>query len=86
MLMRSAYRLAIGLAASALFFVQPHIKAATEGTTAFDGTWAVTVDFHAYKNPDGTVAKPTVRRFVATVKKESCMGKPGPRVSLTSTN
>ena len=77
MLMRSAYRLAIGLAASALFFVQPHIKAATEGTTAFDGTWAVTVDFHAYKNPDGTVAKPTVRRFVATVKNGVLHGQTG---------
>jgi len=56
---------------------KPQTKAATEGTTAFDGTWAVTVDFHAYKNPDGTVAKATVRNFVATVKNGVLHGQTG---------
>ena len=75
--MRSTSRLAIGLASGVLLFVQPQIKAATEGTTAFDGTWAVTVNFQAYKNPDGTVAKAFVRRFGATVKNGVLHGQTG---------
>jgi hypothetical protein len=36
--------------------------------TAFDGTWSVTVDFHAYQNPDGSVARAWVKHFRASVR------------------
>jgi hypothetical protein len=48
-LMKSSTLFAIGLAASFLVSAQPKVKAATEGTTKFDGSWSVTVDFHEYK-------------------------------------
>jgi hypothetical protein len=40
-------------------------QAAMADTTAFDGTWFVTVDFHEYRNPDGSTALPTARHFPA---------------------
>ena len=41
---------------------------AASDTAAFDGAWSVTVDYHEYKNPDGTVAKAAVNRTQAEVK------------------
>jgi hypothetical protein len=46
-------------------------------TTAFDGTWSVTVDFHEYKNPDGSTALPTARHFLAKVKNGILHGELG---------
>jgi hypothetical protein len=31
--------------------------------TTFDGNWWVTIDFHEYKNPDGTMALAATREF-----------------------
>ncbi|MBV8277082.1 MAG: hypothetical protein JO170_17745 [Verrucomicrobia bacterium] len=66
----------IGLAASVFFSLQPNLKAA-EGTTKFDGSWAVTLDAKIYKNPDGSTAQPYVRNFSATVKKGILQGEVG---------
>ena len=70
--------IAIGLAASALFFLQPDLKAA-EGTAKFDGSWAVTVDAKAYKNGDGSIAEPWTEHFTATVKNGAFHGEYGTR-------
>jgi hypothetical protein len=47
--------------------------------TAFDGTWSVTVDFHAYQNPDGSVARAWVKHFRAKVKNGVLHGELGSR-------
>jgi len=44
-----------------LLFTQS-TKAALAGT-AFDGNWSVTIDFHEYKNSDGTMALAATREF-----------------------
>jgi hypothetical protein len=69
---------AIGLAASVLFSLQPDLRAA-EGTTKFDGSWAVTVEGKAYKNRDGSIAQPWVKNFTATVKNGALRGEYGTR-------
>jgi hypothetical protein len=75
--MKPSSLIAIGLAASVLLFVQPNLKAATKGTTKFDGNWLVTLDAAAYKNPDGSTARPFTRRFLATVKNGVLHGQTG---------
>jgi hypothetical protein len=75
--MKSASLLAIVFAATTLWFTQD-TKAASD-TSAFDGTWAVTVNFHEYKNPDGTVAKGWVKYFPATIKSGVLHGELGTR-------
>jgi hypothetical protein len=66
MLMKYASLITIMFAVSTLPFAQ-NTKAASTDTT-FDGTWSVTVDFHEYKNPDGSVARAWVKHFAAEVK------------------
>jgi hypothetical protein len=78
-LMKSASLIAIGLAAGILLSAQPNLKAATDGGTKFDGSWSVTVDVKVYNNPDGSTAKPFVKRFAATVKNGVLHGETGPR-------
>ena len=56
-----------------------HIKAATEGRTAFDGSWAVTVDGKAFKNGDGSIAEPWTVNFTASVKDGVFHGEYGVR-------
>jgi hypothetical protein len=74
--------IAIGLATSVLFFLQPDLKAA-EGITKCDGNWSVTVDIKAYKNGDGSIAQPLARHLSATVRsgvfhgERGIPGKPG---------
>jgi hypothetical protein len=70
--------IAVSLAASVLFSLQPHLKAA-EGTTKFDGSWAVTLDAKIFKNADGSTAQPYVRNFSATVKNAVLHGEIGTR-------
>jgi hypothetical protein len=70
--------IAVSLAASILFPLQPSLMAA-EGTTKFDGTWAVTLDAKVFNNPDGSTAKPYVRNFSATVKGGLLHGEIGTR-------
>jgi hypothetical protein len=47
-------------------------QAAMADTTAFDGTWFVTVDAQDYKNPDSTMAHHWAIQFPAEVKKGCC--------------
>jgi hypothetical protein len=68
--------IAIGLAASVFLFLQPDLKAA-EGTTKFDGNWAVTVDIKAYKNGDGSIAQPLTRHLSTTVRSGVLYGERG---------
>jgi hypothetical protein len=70
--------IAIGLAANVVFFLQPDIKAA-DGTTKFDGSWAVKVEGKAYNNADGSVAQPWVKNFTTTVKNGALHGEYGTR-------
>ena len=63
--MKSASPIGIVLAVSTLLFAQ-NTKAASTDTTAFDGTWSVTLDAKAFKNPDGRNGLPYVSRFSAT--------------------
>jgi hypothetical protein len=77
--MKSAFLIAIVLATSVLLFVQPNLKAATEGGMKFDGIWSVTVDVKLYENPDGSKAQPFVWRFPATVKNGVFHGEIGTR-------
>jgi hypothetical protein len=60
-----------------MLFTQ-NTKAAASAGTAFDGTWAVTADFHENKNPDGTMALAAVKHFPAKVKDGILHGKVGP--------
>jgi hypothetical protein len=53
--------------AAAFLLCTQNIKAASD-SAAFDGTWAVTLDAHEFKNPDDTVARPAVMNFPANVK------------------
>jgi hypothetical protein len=76
---KASSQIAIGLAASVLFFARPNLMAAAEGTTKFDGSWSVTLDAKVYKNPDGSIAEPFVRHFPATVKNGVLPGEIGPR-------
>ena len=48
-------------------------------TTAFDGTWSVTIDFHEYINPDGSTARAWVKRFPAKIKNGVLHGELGTR-------
>jgi len=50
---------------------------AASSDNAFDGSWSVTVDFHAYRNPDGTVAKAWIRHFQVNVKNGILHGEEG---------
>jgi hypothetical protein len=75
--MKSASQIAIVAAILTMLFAQ-NTKAASPGT-AFDGTWAVTVDFHEYKNPDGTMALAAVKHFPAKVKNGILHGESGTR-------
>src|SRR5271166_2414167 len=50
---------------------------AASSDNAFDGSWSVTVDFHAYRNPDGTVAKAWIRHFQVNVKNGILHGEQG---------
>jgi hypothetical protein len=77
--MRRAFLNVIWLAASVCLSMQPNLKAATEGTTKFDGSWSVTLDAKVFKNPDGSTAKPYVRNFSATVKAGVLHGEIGTR-------
>jgi hypothetical protein len=78
MLMKPAFLITIVFAASTMLFAQ-NAKAATEGAMKFDGTWAVTLDAKAYKNPNGSTAQPYVWRFSATVKNGVFQGERGMR-------
>jgi hypothetical protein len=64
--MKYASLITIIFAASTMLFPQNTKAASTD--MAFDGTWSVTVDFQAYRNPDGTTAKAWVKHFQVTVK------------------
>jgi hypothetical protein len=77
--MKSAFRVTIALAVNVLLSMQPNLKAATEGTTKFDGNWAVTLDAKVFKNPDGSTAKPYVRNFSVAVKGGVLHGEIGTR-------
>jgi hypothetical protein len=70
--------IAASLAASIFFSLQPNLMAA-EGTTKFDGTWAVAVDAKAFQNGDGSVAEPWSERFTASVKNGAFHGEYGTR-------
>jgi hypothetical protein len=59
MLRKSGSLITIVFAVSTLLFAQNTKAASTD--TAFDGTWSVTVNYHEYKNPDGSVALATVK-------------------------
>jgi hypothetical protein len=77
MLMKYASLITIVFAVSTLLFAQ-NTKAASTDTT-FDGTWSVTVDFHEYKNPDGSMARAWVKHFAAEVKNGVLHGELGTR-------
>ena len=64
--MRIVSLLAIGLAASFFPSVQ-NLKASSEATTKFDGSWTVTANFHQYKDPTGPVASAFTIQFPARV-------------------
>jgi len=76
-LMRSASLISIVLVVSALMFAQTTKAASTN--TAFDGTWSVAVIAYDYKNPDGTVARGSVKRLSAKVKNGVLHGESGVR-------
>ena len=65
--MRVVSLIAIGLAVSVLSSGQPNLKAATGGTTKFDGSWTVTANFHRYQDPTGPVASALTIHFPAQV-------------------
>jgi hypothetical protein len=48
-------------------------------TTTFDGNWWVTVDYHEYKNPDGSTALAAVKHFSVKVKNGVLHGEIGTR-------
>lgn len=73
------YRYLISIVFCAALLAAQNIKAAS---TAFDGSWSVTIDFKAFKNPDGSTARPTVRRLVATVKNGVLHGELGTHGAL----
>lgn len=75
--MKSGSLIAIVLAISVLLSGQPNLEAATGGGANFDGSWSVTVDAKAYKNPNGSIAEPYVWRFPATVKNGVLYGEHG---------
>src|SRR5260370_22979272 len=77
MLVKYASLFTIVFAVSTLLFAQ-NTKAALT-VTAFDGTWSVTVDFHEYRNPDGSVAHAWVKHFSAKVKNGVLHGELGTR-------
>ena len=67
---------------SALFFallmlLNVQTKAST--TTAFDGTWSVTLRNQEFKNPDGSKSPAWTQRFLAYVKAGSMHGERGTR-------
>jgi hypothetical protein len=68
-------RFLLTLLAATLLFTQ-NSKGAS-GDTAFDGAWTVTINFHAWTNPDGTEAKAFTRSFPATVKNGVFYGESG---------
>jgi hypothetical protein len=47
--------------------------------TTFDGNWWVTVDYHEYKNPDGSTALAAVKHFPVKVKNGVLHGEIGTR-------
>ena len=69
----------VGIAASLFLSGQLDLRAAGQGTAKFDGSWNVTVDTKAYKNPDGSTAQPWVIHFPATVKNGVFHGEWGTR-------
>ena len=79
-LMKYASLITIVFAVSTLLFAR-NTKAASTDTT-FDGTWSVTVDFHEYKNPDGSTARAWVKHFAAEVKNGVLHGELGTRGAL----
>jgi hypothetical protein len=48
-------------------------------TTTFDGNWWVTVDYHEYKNPDGSTALAAVKHFPVKVNNGVLHGEIGTR-------
>lgn len=76
--MKTASLIVIGLVASVLLSAQPNLKAA-EGTTKFDGSWAVKVEAKVYKNADGSIGQPWVKNFTTTVKNGALHGEYGTR-------
>ena len=48
-------------------------------TTAFDGAWSVTIDFHEYVNPDGSTARAWVKSFPVKIKNGVLHGELGTR-------
>ena len=77
MLMKYASLITIMFAVSTLLFAQNTKAASTDRT--FDGTWSVTVDFHEYKNPDGSMARAWVKHFAAEVENGVLHGELGTR-------
>jgi hypothetical protein len=66
--------MAIGILAGV--FLQSSITGAPD-TTAFDGNWSVTADFHEYKDPTGPVAHALRVNFPAEVKNGVLTGEGG---------
>jgi hypothetical protein len=64
MVMKSASLIVFVL--STLLFAQNTKAASTD--TAFDGNWWVTVDYHQYKNADGSTALAAIKYFPVKVK------------------
>jgi hypothetical protein len=75
--MKSISLITIAFAVSTLLFAQNTNAASTD--TAFDGTWSVTVNFHEYKNPDGSTARAWVKNLSAKVKNGVLHGELGTR-------
>jgi hypothetical protein len=74
--MNFGFLITMVFATTTILFTQ-NTRAASD--TAFDGTWWVTVDYHAYKNPDGSTALPTAKHFTARVKNGVLHGEVGTR-------
>jgi hypothetical protein len=77
MLMKPTSLITIVFAASTILFAQN--TKATEGTTKFDGSWAVTAEGKAYHNGDGSIAEPWTEHFTASVKNGAFHGEFGTR-------
>jgi CHAT domain-containing protein len=75
--MKCAALISLVFAVSTLLLAQKTKAAST--VNAFDGTWSVTINAQAYKNPDGSVALAWARHFRAKVKSGVLHGESGAR-------
>jgi hypothetical protein len=78
MFMKSASLIAILFAVATMQFLQ--IAKAASDTTAFDGTWQVTMSARNYDNPNSTMSDAYAYHFSMSVKNGMLHGERGNRV------